>query len=277
LFDELMHTNAVKRLALEDDLALAIKRSEFVVYYQPIIKLDSRQLAGFEALLRWNHPKKGVVSPYDFLNVAEDTGLIAWIDQWVIEQACRQLCSWQAVYPGARHLQIAVNLSARQLANPNLVQEFRSAANKSGTSPNRLQVEIAEHVAMADPKLTCNVLLQFKHLGVARILDDFGLGASSLSWLQRLPLSTLKIDRSLVAGLATDRASNELVGLIAAVARRLNVSLSAEGIEAVSQIAPLIDAGCELGQGYLFSHPVEAAHAENLLHAPGWHAQTRPW
>lgn len=275
VFDELMHTHAVRRLALEDDLARALERSEFVVYYQPIIKLDGRQIAGFEALLRWKHPKKGLISPYDFLNVAEDIGLIALIDQWVVEQACQQLWSWQKTYPVARALNIAVNLSARQLANPNLVQEFRAAASKSGTSLSRLQVEIAEHVAMSDPKLACNVLLQFKHLGVARILDDFGSGTASLSWLQRFPLTTLKIDRSIVSNMAFDRASQELLGLIAVVSRTLNLTLSAEGIEAVTQIDPLIDAGCECGQGYLFSQPVEATRAEAMLRSPSWPAATR--
>ena len=274
VFDELMHTNAVRRLALENDLARALERNEFVVYYQPIVKLDARHLSGFEALLRWKHPQKGLISPYDFLNVAEDIGLIALIDQWVVEQACRQVCDWQKNHPTARHLNIAVNLSARQLANPNLVQEFRAAAGKSGTSLNRLQVEIAEHVAMSDPKLACNVLLQFKHLGVARILDDFGSGSSSLPWLRRFPLTTLKIDRSIVSSMAFDRSSQELLGLIAVVSRRLNLTLSAEGIEAVTQIDPLIDAGCEFGQGYLFSQPVEATQAETMLRSPGWHAQS---
>ncbi len=275
VFDELMHTHAVRRLALENDLARALERSEFVVYYQPIVKLDGRHLSGFEALLRWKHPQKGLISPYDFLNVAEDIGLIALIDQWVVEQACRQVCGWQKNYPTARHLNIAVNLSARQLANPNLVQEFRAAAGKSGTSLDRLQVEIAEHVAMSDPRLACNVLLQFKHLGVGRILDDFGAGSSSLPWLRRFPLTTLKIDRSIVSSMAFDRSSQELLGLIAVASRRLNLTLSAEGIEAVTQIDPLIDAGCEFGQGYLFSQPVEATQAETMLRSPSWLAPTR--
>jgi PAS domain S-box-containing protein/diguanylate cyclase (GGDEF)-like protein len=275
VFDELMHTHAVRRLALEDDLARALERSEFVVYYQPVVKLHGRQLSGFEALLRWKHPQKGLISPYDFLDVAEDIGLIALIDQWVIEQACHHLCCWQRTCPAARQLNLAVNLSARQLANPNLVQEFRAAAAKSSISLDRLQVEIAEHVAMSDPKLACNVLLQFKHLGVARILDDFGSGSSSLHWLQRFPLTTLKIDRSIVSSMAFDRTSRELLGLIAAVSGRLNLSLSAEGIEAVTQIDPLIDAGCECGQGYLFSQPVEATRAEAMLRSPSWPAATR--
>lgn len=276
VFDELMHTNAVRRLALEDDLARALERSEFIVYYQPIVKLDGRHLSGFEALLRWKHPQRGLISPYDFLNVAEDTGLIALIDQWVVEQACRQLCNWQKNYPPARQLNIAVNVSARQLANPNLVQQFRAAAGKSGTSLNRLQVEIAEQVVMSDPKLACNVLLQFKHLGVARILDDFGSGSSSLPWVQRFPLTRLKLDRSIVSNMAFDRTSQELLGLIAAVSRRLNLSLAAEGIEAVTQIDPLIDAGCEFGQGYLFSQPVDASQAEAMLRTPTWHTQALP-
>jgi len=276
VFDELMHTRAVRRLALEDELSQALERGEFILYYQPAIKLTTRQLAGFEALLRWKHPTKGIVSPYDFISVAEDTGLIALIDRWVIEDACRQLCAWQADYAVARQLHVAVNLSARQLANPNLVTEFRAVASRSGIAPERLQIEIPEQVAMADPKLTCNVLLQFKHVGVGRTLDDFGSGDSSLSWLQRFPLSTVKIDRSLVSGMAMDRRSQELVSLIAVVARALHVRLSAEGIEAVSQIDPLINAGCEFGQGYLFSQPVDAAQAQKMLRAPTWHMQARP-
>ena len=267
IYDELMHTRAVRRLTLESELSNALKQSQFILHYQPMFRLEDRQLLGFEALLRWKHPQKGIISPFDFLNVAEDTGLITSIDQWVIEQACFQLNDWRNKLFGPRTLRISVNLSARQLANLNLVQEFRTVTSKLGISPGQIQIEIAEHVAMADPELTGNVLLQFKHLGVGRILDNFGSGQSSLSCLQRLPLSALKIDRSVVSNMAADRHSHEVLGLIHVVARALKLDLAAEGIEAISQIDPLIDAGCIVGQGYLFSQPLEAAQAEKLLSA----------
>jgi len=264
VFDEGMHTRAVNRLKLETELRTAFERSQFRVYYQPIVKLENRQIVGFEALLRWHHPEQGVISPYKFLEAAEDMGLLVSIGKWVISEACKQMSDWQAHFPSAG-LYMTVNISSKQFAHPELVNDIRSALQEIRLDPSKLQLEISETVTMADPKLASNVLSQLKHLGVRISLDDFGSGFSSLSWLRRFPLDVLKIDRSLVDNMLTDRPSADIVELTIGLAHGLNLQVIAEGIEAGTHLDRLRKFGCEFGQGYLFSQPLEADTAQQLL------------
>ncbi len=264
VFDEGMHTRAVNRLKLETELRTAFERSQFRVYYQPIIQLENRQIVGFEALVRWLHPEQGVISPHKFIEAAEDMGLLVSIGKWVIAEACKQMSDWQSRLPSAG-LYMTVNISAKQFAHAHFVGDVRTAMQETRLDPARLQLEISEGVAMADPKLTSNVLSQLKHLGVRISIDDFGSAYSSLSWLRRFPIDFLKIDRSLVANLLTDRPSSDIVQLIITLANCVNLKVIAEGIEAATQLDQLRKLGCEFGQGYLFSQPVEAEAAQQLL------------
>ncbi|MGA8152833.1 MAG: EAL domain-containing protein [Terriglobales bacterium] len=264
VFDEGMHTRAVNRLKLETELRTAFERSQFRVYYQPIVKLENRQIVGFEALVRWNHPEQGVISPYKFIEAAEDMGLLVSVGKWVIAEACRQMSDWQSRFPSAA-LYMTVNVSSKQFAHPDLINDIRTAFQEIRLDPTKLQIEISEGVAMADPKLTSNVLSQLKHLGVRISIDDFGSAYSSLSWMRRFPIDVLKIDRSLVDSMLTDRASSDIVQLIITLAHGLNLKVIAEGIEAGTHLDRLRKLGCEFGQGYLFSQPLEAEAAQHLL------------
>jgi len=264
VFDEGMHTRAVNRLKLETELRTAFERCQFRVYYQPIVQLENRQIVGFEALVRWHHPEQGVISPYKFIEAAEDMGLLVSIGKWVIAEACKQMSDWQSRFPSSG-LYVTVNVSGKQFAHAHLVADVRAAVQEIRLDPTKLQLEISEGVAMADPKLTSNVLSQLRHLGIRISIDDFGSAYSSLSWLRRFPIDVLKIDRSLVDNLLTDRPSADIVQLIITLAHGLNLKVIAEGIEAASHLERLQKLGCEYGQGYLFSQPVEAAAAQQLL------------
>jgi diguanylate cyclase (GGDEF)-like protein/PAS domain S-box-containing protein len=265
LFDEAMHTRAVNRLKLEFDLREALQKHEFRVYYQTIVRLETKQIIGFEALLRWQHPEEGLISPDRFIAAAEDTGLLVSTGQWVILEACKQLRAWDSEIPAMEDVSISVNLSARQLADARFVKGVEAALRETGVHPSRLQLEMTESVAAADAKLTATVLSNLKHLGVGVILDDFGTGNSSLSLLQQFPVEALKIDRSLVSGMLADRGTRDTVELIILLAHKLKLQVIAEGIESTRQLDHLHELGCELGQGYLFSQPVEAKAAELLL------------
>ncbi len=265
LFDEAMHTRAVNRLKLESELREAIAHRQFRVYYQPIIDLQSRQITGMEALLRWQHPEHGLISPYKFLAAAEDAGLLISAGQWLILEVCKQLSRWSIDIPTMEPVNMNVNASARQLADARFVTQVEAALRQTGVNPSRLHLEITENVAAADPKLTATVLSHLKHLRVGVILDDFGTGNSSLSALRQFPLDALKIDRSLISGMLTDRATCDTVELIILLAQKLKLKVIAEGIETTRQLDHLHGLGCDLGQGFLFSHPVDAKAAEDLL------------
>ena len=265
VFDEGMHTRAMNRLRLEAELRTALDQHQFQLYYQPIVHLPTKQISGFEALLRWRHPQQGVIAADKFIEVAEDVGLIVAAGKWVLGEACRQMKAWQARYPSAAGLTMTVNLSARQLAHSHLVEDIKAAVHEAQLDPGRLQVEMRESVAMTDAKLTYEVLTQLKYLGVRISLGDFGVGYSSLSWLRRLPLDELKIDRSLTSSVMTDRHGSDMVKLIVTLARGLKLKIVAEGVESAVQLNLLEGLGCDLGQGYLFSRPVEAGRVEQLL------------
>jgi len=264
VFDHGMHARAVSRLQLESDLRQAVEQKEFCVYYQPIVSLHTGRLAGFEALVRWNHPRRGLVSPADFIPVAEETGLIVPIGEWVLQEACRYIRECQLVHPSHRSLSLSVNLSARQVAQPDLLDRIKEALAISKLSPHCLKLEITESVVMENAEAAALMFKQLRALGVQLSIDDFGTGYSSLSYLHRFPLNYLKIDRSFVSRLTTDN-DNAIVRTISTLARNLGMEVIAEGIETEEQYQQLKLLGCEYGQGYLFSHPVNNEGVARLL------------
>jgi len=267
LFDKEMHTHVVNRLKLETDLHLAIERKEFRLHYQPIVHLQSGRIAGFEALLRWQHPEMGILSPYKFIDLAEETGMIVPIGRWVLREACRQAQAWQSKYPSGMPLTTTVNVSAKQFAHVNLVNDVEAAIQDSGVGPGTLQLEITESLGMADPERTNRVLLRLKRLGVRISLDDFGTGHSSLSRLQGFPADVLKIDRSFVANMEESAENLEVVRLIVRLAQTFGLKVIAEGVETAAQEVQLKVLGCEFGQGYLYSRPVDSEAAGHVLEA----------
>ena len=264
LFDHGMHARAVSRLQLESDLRQAIENKEFCVYYQPIVSLQTGRLAGFEALVRWNHPRHGLVSPADFIPVAEETGLIVPISEWVLNEACVQVRQWQLDSPSHRALSLSVNLSARQIAQPDLLERIKQALATSKLNPHCLKLEITESVVMENAEAAAQMFKQLRSLGVQLSIDDFGTGYSSLSYLHRFPLNYLKIDRSFVSRLTTDN-DNAIVRTISTLARNLGMEVIAEGIETEEQYQQLKMLGCEYGQGFLFSRPVNRDSVQHLL------------
>jgi diguanylate cyclase (GGDEF)-like protein len=261
VFDEAMHTRAVGRLRLEADLRTAMAEHQFRVFYQPVVHLESRRIVGFEALLRWQHPVQGLISPYRFIEAAEDTGLLVSIGHWLMLQACRQLREWEVNYVSGQPLNMTVNVSARQFADARLLSDIQDALRETGVDPSRLQLEMTESVAAADPKLTVTVFSHLKHMGIGIIMDDFGVGSSSLSGLRHFPVDALKIDRSLVMEMQADRTASDMVEVIIVLARKMNLRVIAEGIETTRQVERLGELGCEFGQGYYFSQPLEAKAA----------------
>ncbi len=262
VFDHAMHARAVSRLQLESDLRQAVEQKQFCVYYQPIVSLQTGRLAGFEALVRWNHPRRGLVSPADFIPVAEETGLIVPISEWVLQEACRHIRECQMAFPSHRSLSLSVNLSARQVAQSHLLDRIKEALTSSKLNPHCLKLEITESVVMENAEAAALMFKQLRSLGVQLSIDDFGTGYSSLSYLHRFPLNYLKIDRSFVSRLTTDN-DNAIVRTISTLARNLGMEVIAEGIETEEQYQQLKMLGCEYGQGYLFSHPV---NNEGVLH-----------
>jgi diguanylate cyclase (GGDEF)-like protein/PAS domain S-box-containing protein len=261
LFDQAMHTRAEGRLRLESDLLNAMTQGQFVIFYQPVLELASRRVVSFEALLRWQHPTQGIISPYRFLEAAEDSGLLVSIAHWFMLQACRQLREWELNAFSGERLNITVNLSARQLADGHLVNDIQDALRETGVDPSRLHLEITETVAAADPKLTVTVLSHLKHLGIGVILDDFGVGTSSLCGLRQFPVEALKIDKSLTRDMLSDSTAADMMGVIVSLAHKLDLRAIAEGIESAKQLERLVEMGCEFGQGYYFSQPLESKAA----------------
>ncbi len=265
VFDEAMHTRAVGRLRLESDLRTAIAEKQFRVYYQPVVQLDTRAIISFEALLRWDHPTQGLISPYRFIEAAEDTGILVSIGHWLMLQACRQLREWEVNNVTSQPVHITVNVSARQFSDARLASDIQDALRDTGVDPSQLQLEMTESVAAADPKLTITVLSHLKHMGINVILDDFGIGSASLRGFWQFPVDALKIDRSLVREMQTDRSSSDVVELIITLAHKMNLRVIAEGIETSRQIERLRELGCEFGQGYYFSQPLDAKSALQFL------------
>jgi EAL domain-containing protein (putative c-di-GMP-specific phosphodiesterase class I) len=262
-----MHGHAIERLQLETDLRRAIDRLEFRLQYQPIVSLHDHRIVGFEALIRWQHPEHGLLAPAAFLKVAEDTGLITRIDQWVLREACGQARQWNSESRDRAPISVSVNISAQGFGQQDLVRQVADTLHATGLDPRSLRLEITESVAMADAERARTVLIELKALGVRISLDDFGTGYSSLSYLQGFPVDTLKIDRSFVTG--TDRSDEcrEIIKTIVNLARTLRLDVIAEGAETAAQVEFLEGLDCAFLQGYFFSRPVPPGGLAALLRA----------
>ena len=255
VFDSALHDMAVRRLRVETDLRRALERDEFRVWYQPIVSLANHKLVGVEALVRWQHPERGVVAPGEFLDVAEEVGLTTQIDAWVLREACRQGQAWLSDGTFSARATVSVNLSAKAFAQESLVQHVLDILRETGCPAAGLRLEITEGAAIGDAARARVVLAELRAQGVRISLDDFGTGYSSLSYLQSLPLDTLKIDRSFVAGIGTDEDKGEIVKLIVGLGRTLGLEIVAEGTETAAQVEYLRLLGCEFAQGYFFAKP----------------------
>jgi diguanylate cyclase (GGDEF)-like protein/PAS domain S-box-containing protein len=265
LFDEATRSRALARLRVENDLRRAVEREEFCLYYQPVVALRNRAVVGVEALIRWRHRDRGLVSPAEFIPVAEQNGLIEPIGRWVLHTACRQAAAWHAAHPDSRPVEMAVNLSAMQLASPGLTATVQEALAVSGLAPELLCLEITETAMLDDPESTGHALRALGALGVRLALDDFGTGYSSLSYLPHLPLDTLKIDRSFVDGLGAETHDTAIAEAIIAMARALSLGVIGEGVETERQATELVRLGCERAQGYHFARPMPAGDVLALL------------
>lgn len=267
VFETTMHERAQRSLQLEIDLRHAIESEQFQLVYQPIWSLTSNSITGFEALIRWHHPDRGIISPADFIPFAEETGLILPIGQWVIHEACRQMNSWRSLIPSAQPLTVSVNLSPRQFSQPNLVEQIQDTLDKTGFSPHRLKIEITETMIVENQEAAILTLTQLQALGIQIQIDDFGTGYSSLSVLHSLPLNTLKIDISFIRLLETNPDNAEIVKVIIKLAHSLGMAAIAEGIETPSQLLKLKSLNCDFAQGYLLAKPLSAQEIEPLLWA----------
>jgi diguanylate cyclase (GGDEF)-like protein/PAS domain S-box-containing protein len=268
VFDADMRASVMARLQLETDLHRALERSEFSNFYQPIVSLSSGEIVGFEALLRWQHPTRGLLAPEEFITTAEETGLIRELGWWNLREACQQMSQWRAQYDSSSRLVMSVNLSPKQFLQPNLVKDIRNLLAEFGLPPATLRLELTESTVMGDPSSAIDMLGEIKKMGLSLAIDDFGTGYSSLSYLHRFPLDTLKIDRSFISSLGDEKESGEgkeIARTILPMASNLKLEVVAEGVETSEQAELLRKLHCKYGQGYYFSKPLPAADATALL------------
>ena len=265
LFDAAMSDAAVARLERETALRRAIAADELTLVYQPKVELATGRIAGAEALLRWRHPHDGLVMPADFIALAEETGLILPLGHWALTAACRQARAWLERWPGRPPFLLSVNLSARQLREPNLAAAIGDILRETGLPPSSLQLEITESAVMEDVDAAIATLHTLRARGLRLALDDFGTGYSSLSYLKQFPLDMLKIDKAFVAGLGRDTEDTAIVGTVIALAHILGMQVTAEGVETIEQAERLRAMSCELGQGYLFARPLAPEALEDWL------------
>lgn len=265
IFDKTMHTKAVSQQQMETDLRYAIVCNELELFYQPIIDLNKLMLSGFEALVRWNHPERGLIAPSEFIPLSEETGLVIPMTLEILRSACGQIVDWQGRIPDSKAIDVSVNLSGKHFTQPHLVQQIKTILDETKMNPACLKLEITESVVMENAENAISMLRQIRDIGVRLSVDDFGTGYSSLSYLHRFPIDTLKVDRSFVNMMEDDGENAEIVHTIIAMAQTLKLNVIAEGIENLYQLNQLRILGCEYGQGYLFSRPVQVAEIEKIL------------
>jgi EAL domain-containing protein (putative c-di-GMP-specific phosphodiesterase class I) len=263
IFDAAMRAEAVTLLQLETDLRRALERNELRVHYQPIVAIDSNEICGFEALVRWQHPMKGLVPPAQFISVAEETGLIVPLGSWVLNQACADTAEWRR--RGAKHASMSVNISSRQFSQSDLVRDVQRALQAHGLQGADLNLEITESVLIQHAETALATIRRLQDLGVLISIDDFGTGYSSLSYLHGFPIDKLKIDSSFIRNFGRDRKTVEITRTIIQLAENLGIDVIAEGIETVEQHEQLGAMRCRFGQGYLFSKPVPMEEAARIL------------
>jgi diguanylate cyclase (GGDEF)-like protein/PAS domain S-box-containing protein len=266
-FDEGMRERAVARMDLESDLRKAIEGGQFLVYYQPEVSLTTRRVVGYEALVRWNHPQRGLVMPGEFLPLAEETGLIVQLGRIVMREACRQMAEWQRDYPQHPPLSVSVNLSSRELSDPELVPTVARVLHDTGVNPGSLRIEVTEGSILDEHDLTAATLRRLQELNISLEIDDFGTGYSSLSRLHEFSFATVKIDRSFVKNLVEETGSAHLVETILLMAKSMGLGVVAEGIETREQLAKLTALGCDYGQGYYFSRPMDSRTTQKTIQA----------
>jgi EAL domain-containing protein (putative c-di-GMP-specific phosphodiesterase class I) len=265
VFETQMRTRAARRLTLQTDLQHALARDQLRVCYQPTIRLDTLEIVGFEALLRWNHPERGLIPPSGFIPLAEETGLIVPIGRWVLHEACRQVAHWRRTMHGYEQLGIAINVSARQLQGPPFVIDVREAVELTGLDPGAITLEITESLLLADADVIANQLQEFKDFGVRLAIDDFGTGYSSLSYLTRFPIDVMKIDKSFLADSTDSTDRQAMLRSIVDMGHSLHLSTLGEGIETTSELEQLRACCCDLGQGFLFDRPLTPDQATRRL------------
>jgi EAL domain-containing protein (putative c-di-GMP-specific phosphodiesterase class I) len=258
-----MRARALARHATENALHRAIERSELRVFFQPIVSLREARCVGAEALVRWQHPERGLLPPSEFVPVAEETGLIVVVGEWVLEQAAREAAKWQVEHN--QSFLVSVNLSARQLAQPQLAEMVAGVIARTGVQPENLCLEITESVLMDDADQAMNMIQKLRALGVKLHIDDFGTGYSSLGYLKRFPVDGVKIDRSFVDGLGADPGDGAIVSAVIGLAHALQLDVVAEGVETEAQLTELIRLGCDEAQGYFFAPPQPIADLRQLI------------
>ena len=264
VFNKDLRARFLNKIQLEADLRFAIERGQFSMHYQPLICLKGGELTGFEALLRWNHPQRGFVSPAEFIPIAEDSGLIVAMTRWILHETCRQMAHWERLSE-YENLIMSVNISGRHFTDGNLVKDVLGALDASKLSPSSLKLEITESTAMQNAEQTIDVLEKLKKIGIQLSMDDFGTGYSSLSYLHRLPFDYLKIDRSFVYNVGENGENSEILQTIMSLAKNLRMRVIAEGIETEGQLMLLQNLGCDYGQGYLMSKPLQRDDMESML------------
>lgn len=264
VFNTAMHDNVVKLLQLENSLRWAVERQELRIHYQPIVSLLTGRITGFEALVRWQHPDRGLVFPDEFISVAEETGVIIPIGYWVLGEACRQTRAWQLQFP-ENSLTISVNFSSKQFLQPDLIEQISQILQETGLDARSLKLEITESVIMENLESATAMLLQLRNLGVELHLDDFGTGYSSLNYLHRFPVNVLKVDRSFISRMGVIGEKAEIVRTIITLAHNLGINVTAEGLETAEQLAQLRALQCTHGQGYFFFKPADNEAAGALI------------